>query len=85
MHHHALGIELHTPVLLCGKPTTDIVLLKVNCSDKESEQLTRNVLEGVNTNVGIYSITVSDETGNPHNPQILQLNLQNIEQTWPIK
>lgn len=84
MHHHALGIELHAPVLLCGKPTTDIVLLKVNCSDKESEQLTRNVLEGVNTNVGIYSITVSDETGNPHNPQHILLDIANVKEIWRI-
>ncbi|MCM1071861.1 MAG: hypothetical protein NC210_05840 [[Clostridium] fimetarium] len=85
LHHHALGIELHTPIMLCGKPTSEIVALKVNCSDQEAEQLARNVLEEINTNVGAYSISVSDENGNPLNPQALWLNLQNIKQIWQVK
>lgn len=84
MHHHAVGIELHVPVLLSGKPTTDIVLLKVNCSDKESEHLTQNVLAGVNTNAGTYSITVSDETGNPINSQCIMLDITTIKEIWKI-
>lgn len=79
MHHHALGLELYSPVILCGTPTTEIVLLKVNCSDMEAELLTRNVLEEINTNVGIYSVSVSDNLGNPLNPQIIHLNLENIQ------
>lgn len=79
MHHHALGLELYAPVILCGKPTTEIVVLKVNCSDNEAEQLTRNVLNEMNTNFGIYLISVSDDFGNPFNPQIMYLNLENIK------
>lgn len=79
MRHHALGLELHTPVILCGKRTTEIVVLKVNCSDDEAEQLTRNVLYEMNTNSGIYSISVSDGFGDPLNPQIIHLNLENIK------
>ena len=80
MHHHALGLLLHAPVILCGKPTTEIVVLKVHCSENEAEQLTRNVLNEMNTNYGIYSISVSDDLGNPHNPQIVHLNLENIKE-----
>ena len=79
MHHHALGLELHDPVILCGKPTTEIVVLQVNCSDKEAEQLTLNVLNELNSNSGVYSISVSDYLGNPFNPQIIHLNLENIK------
>lgn len=79
MHHHALGVELYDPIILCGKATTEIVVLKVNCSDKEAEQLTKNALNKINTNWGIYSISVSDDKGNPFNPQIVSLNLENIK------
>lgn len=79
MHHHALGLELHEPVILCGKPTTETVVLKVNCSDNEAEVLLRNVLNGVNTNCGEYSLSVSDDLGNPLNPQKVILNLKEIK------
>lgn len=79
MHHHALGLELHTPVRLCGKPATEIVVLKVNCSDNEAEVLLRNVLNGVNTNCGEYPLSVSDDLGNPLNPQKVILNLKEIK------
>ncbi len=80
MHHHALGLELYAPVIICGKPDTEIVVLKVDCSDKEAEQLMRNVFNALNTKHGIYSIFVSDDLGNPLNPQKIQLNLENIKE-----
>lgn len=85
MHNRALGIELHNPIILHGKPTTEIVLLKVNCSEQEAEQLTRNVLNNVNTNNGSYLVLVSDDIGNPHNPQAIILELSLIKFTWIFK
>lgn len=79
MHNHALGVELCTPVVLCGMPEREIVILKVICTDKEAERLTRNVLNRINTNIGIFSFYVSDNTGNPLNPQRISLDLENIK------
>ena len=84
MHKHALGVELYTSIIVCGKPTREIVVLKVECSDEESERLTRNVLENINTNVGIYLISVSDETGNPLNPQNVMLDITMVKDIWKI-
>ena len=84
MHHHALRLELHDPVILCGKPTTEIVVLQVNCSDKDSEVLLRNVLDGVNTNYGEYSLSVSNDLGDPFNPQNVMLNIQMVKDIWKI-
>lgn len=84
MHNHALGAELHTPIFLCGKPTRNIVVLKVECSDEEAERLTRNVLENINTNIGTYLISVSDETGNPLNPQNVMLDIAMVKDIWKI-
>ena len=35
MRHHALGMTLHTPIILCEKPAKEIVVLKVICNDGE--------------------------------------------------
>ena len=78
MLNHALGVELYTPVILCGKTVRELVVLKVNCSDQEAKILTRNALSKINTNYGIYSFCVSDNLGNPFNPQQINLNLENI-------
>ena len=82
MHNHVLGVELYTPITLCEKSVRDIVIIKVCCSEQEAEQLTRNVLNEVNTNVGTYSFFVSDNVGNPFNPQNIMLELQNIKGIW---
>lgn len=84
MHKHALCVELYTPIIVCGKPTKEIVVLKVECSDEESEHLTRNVLNAINTNAGTYSFIVSDNTGDPFNPQTITLKLQDIKEIWKI-
>lgn len=84
MHNHALGVELRAPIILCGKPTRDLVVLKVDCSNEEAERLARNVLNRINTNFGIFSFDVSDNTGNPFNPQKISLNLENIKNLCEI-
>lgn len=84
MHNHALGIELYTPITLCEKPIKDVVVLKVECSDEEAERLTRNVLIGNSTNSGTFPVFVSDYLGNPNNPQVIMLNLDNIKVVWKI-
>lgn len=84
MHKHALGVELYTPIILCEKSVRNITILKVNYSEQLVEQLTRNVLNEVNTNVGVYSFLVSDNVGNPFNPQNIMLELQNIKGIWKV-
>lgn len=79
MHHKALGLELTSPILLDGVLTNEIVVLKINCTDKEAEKLTFNVLKQINTDTGIYSVSVSDSKGNPYNPQEVRLDLRNIK------
>jgi hypothetical protein len=78
MRNRVLCVRFDTPIRLCGKLTNEVILLNVNCSESEAEQLTRNVLNGVDTGVGEYSVAVSDESGNPLNPQNVKINLQNI-------
>ena len=85
MHHHALGLELHNPVRLCGELAREIVLLKINCCDKEVDQLTRNVLNKINTNSGVYSMSVSDNLGNPYNEQKIEVDIENILNAWSLK
>lgn len=82
MHKHVLEVELQAPIVLRGKPTTTIILLKVNCNELESEQLTQNVLNAIETCSGEYSVYVSDDSGNPYNPHAITLNLDNIRAVW---
>ncbi len=82
MLQRALGVELYTPILLCEKLTTEIVILKVNCSDQEAEHLLRNVMDGIDTNTGKYSVLVSDDKGNPLNPQRVMIDLKSILTVW---
>lgn len=85
LHHKALGLELSKPILLCGIPTTEIVLLKISCSEQDEEQLTINVLNNVDTNHGIYSMSVSDNLGNPYNEQQIEVDIESILNVWVIK
>ena len=82
MHNHALGIELHSPIFLSGKPITEVVLLKVNCTEQEAEILTQNVFNTINTNSGKYLVLISDDLGNPFNPQNVILDLENIKEVY---
>ena len=82
MHNHALGVDLYNSIILCGKSVRDVVILKVKCPEQEAEHLTRNVLNEMNTNTGTYLFLVSDDKGNPFNPQTIILELQNIKEIW---
>lgn len=82
MHHKALGIDLVRSVILNEEKVQQIVLLEVKCSEGEAEQLTRNVLNGINTNEGVYQVCVSDIVGNPLNPQTINLHIDNIQEVW---
>ncbi|MBJ2161056.1 MAG: hypothetical protein JFR39_03010 [Muribaculaceae bacterium] len=84
MHKHALGVELHTPIVLCGKLTSELVLLNVVCTQQEAELLTTNALNAINTNKGIYLVSVSDEVGNPLNPQRVIIDISNIKEVYKI-
>ena len=79
MQNHALEVELKQPILMCGESTENIVLLKVNCTEEESALFASNVSKQVDTNSGVYSVSVSDKSGNPLNPQSVMLDLENIK------
>ena len=79
MHNHVHEIELKQPILLCGEFTDNIILLKVNCTEEEKAHLVFNALNHVNTYRGVYSVSVSDKSGNPLNPQSIMLDLENIK------
>lgn len=85
LYHKALGLELAKPILLCGISTSKIVLLKIICSKQEEDQLTINVLNKVDTNYGVYSMSVSDHLGNPYNEQQIDVDIESILSVWIIK
>lgn len=82
MQKHALGVELHTPIILCGKLTSELILLNIVCSKQEKELLTTNVLNAINTTEGKYLMSVSDEVGDPFNPQHIIIELCNIKNVY---
>lgn len=84
MHKHALGVELHTPIILCGELTSELVLLNVVCTQQEAELLTMNALNAINTNEGTYLVSVSDDVGNPLNPQRAIIDVSNIKEAYKI-
>ena len=42
----------------------------------------QSIKVGNNTNNGTYRVIVSDKDGDPLNPQIINLNLQDIVSVW---
>lgn len=77
-----LHLELSRPVQLEDVMTNDIILLNVK-TDKDKDIVSQNAIKaGINTNDGTYHVIVSDKNGNPLNPQIINLNLQDIVNVW---
>lgn len=77
-----LHLELSRPVKLEDVMTDDIILLNVK-TDMATDAIFLNALKaGINTNAGAYLFIVSDKNGNPLNPQIINLNLQDIVNVW---
>lgn len=77
-----LHLELSRPVQLGDVMTNDIILLNVKTDMAKDDVFLNAIRTGINTNVGTFHVIVSDKNGNPLNPQIINLNLQDIVNVW---
>ena len=82
LNKKVIHIELSSPVLIEDKLTTDIILLKVDSDPDKDMEFLQSIKVGNNTNNGTYRVIVSDKDGDPLNPQIINLNLQDIVSVW---
>lgn len=80
--NRVLEADLLSPIKLCGKFVEEIIILKVNCNEKEAEILTKHYFNGIKTENGVFSFSVSDCDGNPFNPQSIMVDINNIKNIW---
>ena len=80
--NRTLDIELYEPVSLEGEFVYDVCMLKVKTDETSETALLTSFKNGINTNVGIYPVIVSDKSGNPFNPQIIKLDIETIKEIW---
>lgn len=77
-----LHLELSQPVQLENAMTNDIILLKVDSDEAQNAAFLKSIKDGVNTNTGVFGVVVSDKNGDPLNPQIINLNINDINEIW---
>lgn len=75
-------MELSQPVPLENVMTNDIILLKVDSDEAQNAAFLKSIKDGVNTNTGMFGVIVSDKNGDPLNPQIINLNINDITEIW---
>ena len=82
LNKKVLHLELFHPVQLEDVMTTELILLKVESDEAKDIAFLHAIKDGINTNIGEFRVVVSDKNGNPLNPQVIFLNLNDIHEIW---
>ena len=82
LKNKCLHLELKNPILLEDQLTKDLILLKIDDDEVLRKNILLSLMNCKNTNEGTFKVLVSDKRGEPYNPQIVHLDLQNIETIW---
>lgn len=82
MLHKVLEVELIDPIRVSGKLMTNVTLLEIICSDKESKEMMIRVSNNIQNYSGSYVMRISDKSGNPINYQTVEIDIEKIKEVW---
>lgn len=77
-----LHLELYRQIQLEDVLTCDLIMLEVESSTETDMVFMQSINQGIDTNTGTFRVIVSDKNGDPLNPQIINLDLENIKTVW---